>query len=152
MNEIIVAPEEDNHEKNCSQTSRDPVPLNNPCGTVLGELVDLAWTRADKDKRSPNLLRMVRHTTNFTRYLEKVRVKVTLEILEKEQTPISESSVVGGSVHLCVQTLLARQRFFTKLCAVFHGVKHCYGSRSSRIRKFFDWTDQDPRPDPIFLT
>ena len=27
------------------------------------ELVDQAWTREDKDKRSPNLLRMVRHTT-----------------------------------------------------------------------------------------
>ena len=31
------------------------------------ELMDLAWTREGKDKRSPNLLRMVRHTTNFTR-------------------------------------------------------------------------------------
>ena len=27
------------------------------------ELVDQAWTREDKDKRSPNLLKMVRHTT-----------------------------------------------------------------------------------------
>jgi hypothetical protein len=34
------------------------------------ELVDLAWTREDKDKRSPNLLRMARHTTNFTRCQE----------------------------------------------------------------------------------
>ncbi len=30
------------------------------------ELVDQAWTREDKDKRSPNLLRMVRHTTNVS--------------------------------------------------------------------------------------
>ena len=30
------------------------------------ELVDLAWTREDKDKRSPNLLQMVRHTTNVS--------------------------------------------------------------------------------------
>ena len=27
------------------------------------ELVDQAWMKEDKDKRSPNLLRMVRHTT-----------------------------------------------------------------------------------------
>ena len=43
------------------------------------ELVDLAWISEDKDKRSPNLLRMVRHTTNFTRYLEKT-------ILETDNT------------------------------------------------------------------
>ena len=30
------------------------------------ELVDQAWTREDKDKRSPNLLRMIRHTTNVS--------------------------------------------------------------------------------------
>ena len=55
------------------------------------ELVDLAWISQDKDKRSPNLLRMVRHTTNFTRYLEKTiletdhaeeRVAVIRRVLE----------------------------------------------------------------------
>lgn len=55
------------------------------------ELVDLAWISKDKDKRSPNLLQMVRHTTNFTRYLEKTiletdnaeeRVAVIKRVLE----------------------------------------------------------------------
>ena len=30
------------------------------------ELVDQAWTKEDKDRRSPNLLKMVRHTTNVS--------------------------------------------------------------------------------------
>ncbi|TRY78935.1 hypothetical protein TCAL_01723 [Tigriopus californicus] len=30
------------------------------------ELVDQAWTREDKDKRSPNLLKMIRHTVNVS--------------------------------------------------------------------------------------
>ena len=41
------------------------------------ELVDLAWISKDKDKRSPNLLQMVRHTTNFTRYLEKTIITLS---------------------------------------------------------------------------
>ena len=30
------------------------------------ELVDLAWTRPDREKRSPNLLTMGNHTTNVS--------------------------------------------------------------------------------------
>ncbi len=39
------------------------------------ELVDQAWMKEDKDKRSPNLLRMVRHTT-MVRVLEFAKLKV----------------------------------------------------------------------------
>ena len=63
------------------------------------ELVDQAWTREDKDKRSPNLLKMVRHTT-----------LVSNTVPSKLGLTMNENKLKGANPFEKIQLMLTRKK------------------------------------------
>ncbi len=57
------------------------------------ELVDQAWMKEDKDKRSPNLLRMVRHTTMVRMNYLFFKLFDSLKLLSKKNIDLNLGSI-----------------------------------------------------------
>lgn len=100
------------------------------------ELVGSQWTKEDKQINSPNLLKLIKHTTNLTRWIEKQiiesenfeeRVAMVSRALEVFMVMIELNNFNGGlAIAAAIQ------------CTAVHRLKHTLSGISARHSKFLD--------------